>query len=72
MPGILRQLTVFGGRVLACATLIALLAPPFGLRAYLDARAQDQAASSQVLASFGRPAAAVVKVPVSVLSLIHI
>lgn len=52
--------------MLAGATLIALLAPPFGLRAYLDARAQDQAASSRVLASFGRPAAAIVKVPVSV------
>lgn len=43
--------------------LFALLTPPFGLRAYLDARAQDQVASTRVLKSFGRPAASVVKVP---------
>ena len=42
-------------------TLFALLTPPFGVRAYLDARAQDRAASAQVLRSFGRPAASVVK-----------
>ena len=43
--------------------LFALLTPPFGIRAYLDARAQDQAASARVLQSFGRPAASVVKAP---------
>lgn len=46
-------------------TLIAFLTPPFGLRAYLEARAQDQAESSQVVASFMRPAAAIVKLPVT-------
>ena len=45
--------------------LFALLTPPFGLRAYLEARAQEQAQAAHVLMSFGRPAAALVKVPVS-------
>jgi hypothetical protein len=45
--------------------LFALLTPPFGLRAYLEARAQEQAQAAHVVMSFGRPAAAVVKIPVS-------
>jgi len=46
-------------------TLFAFLTPPFGIRAYLEARAQDQAEASHVVASFFRPAAAVVKIPVT-------
>jgi hypothetical protein len=65
MSGILRQLTAFGGRVVLGAMLLALLTPPFGLRAYLEARAQDQAQAARVIHSFGRPVAALVKVPVS-------
>jgi len=45
--------------------LFALLTPPFGLRAYLEARAQEQAQAAHVMQSFGRPLAAVVKVPVT-------
>jgi hypothetical protein len=45
--------------------LFALLTPPFGLRAYLEARAQEQAQAAHVMQSFGRPIAAVVKVPVT-------
>jgi hypothetical protein len=45
--------------------LFALLTPPFGLRAYLEARAQEQAQATHVIQSFGRPIAAVVKVPVT-------
>jgi hypothetical protein len=45
--------------------LFALLTPPFGLRAYLEARAQDQAQAARVVSSFGRPAAAVLKLPVT-------
>jgi hypothetical protein len=45
--------------------LFALLTPPFGLRAYLEARAQEQAQAAHVMQSFGRPVAAVVKVPVT-------
>ena len=44
--------------------LFAFLTPPFGLRAFLEARAQEQAQEAHVIASFGRPAAAVVKLPV--------
>jgi hypothetical protein len=47
------------------AILFAFLTPPFGLRAYLEARAQDQAQAAQVIASFGRPTAAVLKLPVT-------
>ena len=45
--------------------LFALLTPPFGLRAYLEARAQERAQAAHVMVSFGRPAAAIVKVPVT-------
>ena len=45
--------------------LFGLLTPPFGLRAYLEARAQEQAQAAHVLMSFGRPAAAIVKLPVT-------
>jgi hypothetical protein len=45
--------------------LFGLLTPPFGLRAYLEVRAQEQAQAAQVLMSFGRPAAAIVKLPVT-------
>ena len=45
--------------------LFAFLTPPFGLRAYLEARAQDQAQAARVVASFVRPAAAIVKLPVT-------
>jgi hypothetical protein len=45
--------------------LFALLTPPFGLRAYLEARAQDQAQAARVINSFGRPEAAVVPLPVT-------
>jgi hypothetical protein len=45
--------------------LFAFLTPPFGLRAYLEARAQEQAQEAHVIASFARPVAAVVKVPVT-------
>jgi len=45
--------------------LFALLTPPFGLRAYLEARAQDQAQAAHVMHSFGRPVAAVLKAPVT-------
>ena len=45
--------------------LFALLTPPFGIRAYLEARAYDRAQAAHVIMSFGRPAAALVKVPVS-------
>jgi len=45
--------------------LFALLTPPFGLRAYLEARAQDQAQAARVISSFGRPVGAVVKLPVT-------
>ena len=45
--------------------LFALLTPPFGLRAYLEVRAQEQARAAHVMRSFGRPVAAVVKVPVT-------
>ncbi|MDQ6883948.1 MAG: hypothetical protein M3077_06880 [Candidatus Dormibacteraeota bacterium] len=65
MSEILRQLSAFGGRVLLGVVLFALLTPPFGLRAFLEARAQDQAVSARVLQSFGRPAASVVKAPTS-------
>jgi hypothetical protein len=65
MSGILRQVTAFGGKVVLGVMLLALLTPPFGLRAYLEARAQEQAHATQVMHSFGRPVAAVVKVPVS-------
>lgn len=63
MSGILRQLTAFGGRLLLGLMLFAILTPPFGVRAYLEARAQDQASTSGQLKSFGRPAASVVKLP---------
>src|SRR5260370_40709326 len=65
MSGILRQVTAFGGKVVLGVMLLALLTPPFGLRAYLEARAQEQAQAAQVMHSFGRPVAAVVKVPVT-------
>src|ERR1700752_303844 len=65
MSGILRKVTAFGGRVVLGVTLFAFLTPPFGLRAYLEARAQDQAEASHVIASFFRPAAAVLKIPVT-------
>src|SRR5438477_12420586 len=65
MSRILRQVTALGGRVVLGVMLFALLTPPFGLRAYLEARAQEQAQAAQVLMSFGRPAAALVKVPVT-------
>src|SRR5437868_7493766 len=65
MSRILRQVTAFGGRVVLGVTLFAFLTPPFGIRAYLEARAQDQAEASHVVASFFRPAAAVVKIPVT-------
>ena len=45
--------------------LFAFLTPPFGLRAFLEARAQEQAQEAHVIASFVRPIAAVVKVPVT-------
>jgi len=45
--------------------LLALLTPPFGLRAYLEARAQEQAQATQVIHSFGRPIASVVKAGVT-------
>src|ERR1700737_3917637 len=63
MSGILRQVTAFGGRVVLGVMLFALLTPPFGLRAYLEARAQEEAQAAHVIQSFGRPIAAVVKVP---------
>lgn len=47
------------------AMLLALLTPPFGLRAYLEARAQEQARDAHVIRSFGRPVSALVKVPVT-------
>src|SRR5256885_1369448 len=65
MSGILRQVTAFGGKVVLGVMLLALLTPPFGLRAYLEARAQEQAQAAQVVHSFGRPVAAVVKAPVT-------
>jgi hypothetical protein len=65
MSGILRQVTAFGGKVLLGVMLLALLTPPFGLRAYLEARAQEQAQATQMLHSFGRAVAATVKVPVT-------
>src|SRR5256885_7525484 len=65
MSRILRQLTVFGGRVVLGVALFALLTPPFGLRAYLEARAQDQAQAAHVISSFGRPVGAILKLPVS-------
>ena len=61
MSGILRQVTAFGGKVVLGVMLLALLTPPFGLRAYLEARAQEQAQATQVIHSFGRPIASVVK-----------
>jgi hypothetical protein len=45
--------------------LLALLTPPFGLRAYLEARAQEQAQAAHVIYSFGRPVSVVVKAPVT-------
>jgi hypothetical protein len=45
--------------------LVALLTPPFGLRALLEARAQDQAQAARVINSFGRPEAAVVPLPIT-------
>src|SRR3982074_880989 len=65
MSGILRQVTAFGGKVVLGVVLLALLTPPFGLRAYLEARAQEQAQAAQVIHSFGRPIAAVVKAGVT-------
>lgn len=65
MSRILRQLTVFGGRVALGVMLFAFLTPPFGLRAYLDARAQDQVQAARVIASFIRPAAAVMRLPIT-------
>src|SRR2546428_4772920 len=65
MSRILRQVTVFGGRVVLGVMLFALLTPPFGLRAFLEARAQEQAQASHVIVSFGRPAAAIVQLPVT-------
>src|SRR5207253_9573078 len=65
MSRILRQVTVFGGRVVLGVTLFALLTPPFGLRAYLEARAQEQAQASHVIVSFGRPTEAIVQLPVT-------
>ena len=47
------------------AMLFALLTPPFGLRAYLEARAQDQAQGARVISSFGRPVAALVTLPIT-------
>src|SRR5436189_5152660 len=65
MSGILRQVTLFGGRVVLGVMLFALLTPPFGLRAFLEARAQERAQAAHGMVSFGRPAAAIVKVPVT-------
>ncbi|TMD86113.1 MAG: hypothetical protein E6I78_06390 [Chloroflexi bacterium] len=65
MSRILRQLTVFGGRVVLGVALFALLTPPFGLRAYLEARAQDQVQAAHVISSFGRPVGAILKLPVT-------
>jgi len=65
MTRILRQVTAFGGKVVLGVMLFALLTPPFGLRAYLEARAQEQAQAAHVLHSFGRPIAAMVKAPVT-------
>jgi hypothetical protein len=65
MSRILRQVTAFGGKVLLGVMLLALLTPPFGLRAYLEARAQEQAQAALMLHSFGRPVAALTKVPVT-------
>src|ERR1700730_17371410 len=65
MSRILRQLTAFGGRVVLGVMLFALLTPPFGLRAYLEARAQEQAQAAHVVSSFGRPVGAVLKLPVT-------
>ena len=45
--------------------LFALLTPPFGLRAYLEARAQDQVQAAHVISSFGRPVGAILKLPVT-------
>src|SRR5438132_6627684 len=65
MSGILRQVTAFGGKVVLGVMLLALLTPPFGLRAYLEARAQEQAQATQVIHSFRRPIASVVKAGVT-------
>src|SRR3984893_2236327 len=65
MSRILRQVTAFGGRVVLGVMLFALLKPPLGVRAYLEARAQEQAQAAHVMHSFGRPVSAVVKVPVT-------
>src|SRR3979411_3421557 len=63
MSRILRQLMAFGGRVVLGVILFALLTPPFGLRAYLEARAQDQAQAARVITSFGRPVGAILQLP---------
>src|SRR5579864_6421547 len=65
MSRILRQVTAFGGRVVLGVMVFAFLTPPFGLRAYLEAQAQDQAQAAHVIASFARPAAAVFKLPIT-------
>jgi hypothetical protein len=65
MSAILRHVTAFAGRVGLGVMLFALLTPPFGLRLYLEARAQEQAQTARVISSFGRPAAAVVRLPIT-------
>ncbi len=65
MSRILRQATAFGGRVGLGVMLVALLTSPLALRAYLEARAQDQAQAARVISSFGRPVGVVLKLPVT-------
>jgi hypothetical protein len=45
--------------------MFAFLTPPFGLRAYLQAKATDGREPAQVVASFSRPVAAVITAPVT-------
>lgn len=66
MRAILRHLSALGGRVLLALTMFALLAPPFGLRAYLQARATDGAEAHPVVTSYARPvAASEIKAPIT-------
>ncbi|HYM51391.1 MAG TPA: hypothetical protein VET65_12590 [Candidatus Limnocylindrales bacterium] len=63
MTAMVRHLTAFGGRIAVLLLLFAMLAPPFGVRAILEAHAIDQARAASRLLVFQRPAAAL-KVPV--------
>ncbi len=65
MRAILRHPSALGGQLILGLFLFAFLTPPFGLRAYLDARPQSAAETAQLAFSVTRPLGSMGKLPTS-------